>query len=124
MKWAVRQRLEFIDRILAEKGVFNRSDLCREFGISVPQASNDIKQYRALCPRNFGYNTSKKRYEATRVFVRFFTSRGTLFEDMATLIKDCDKYLDYNNLTSIGHRSILHQRMKEISEKLNFVVTR
>lgn len=33
---------------------------------------------------------------------------------MFDIIYECDKYLDTNNLTSIGHGSILHRKMKEI----------
>src|SRR5262245_20079154 len=62
------QRLEFIEfRLLWEGGV-NRSDLIDQFGVSVPQASNDLTAYRELGPENVTYDLSGKRYVSASSF--------------------------------------------------------
>lgn len=40
----------------------NRSDLIEQFGVSVPQASNDLSLYREKAPHNLEYDSSAKRY--------------------------------------------------------------
>lgn len=62
MKWGVRQRLEFIEYRLFWEGTINRKDLIDTFGVSVPQASADIKQYKQNAPGNMYYDKSQKRY--------------------------------------------------------------
>lgn len=56
------QRLEFIEFRLFWEGGVNRSDLIEQFGVSVPQASNDLTAYRELAPENVDYDLSAKRY--------------------------------------------------------------
>jgi len=63
MRWAESQRMAFISRFVSENGHINRSDIMKEFGISMPQASNDFKTYQELHPESLTYNTKKKRYE-------------------------------------------------------------
>jgi hypothetical protein len=38
-------------------------------------------------------------------------------DELLALIAECDEYLNINNLTSIGHGSILHRKMKEAKAK-------
>ena len=62
IRWGTEQRLEFIDfRVFWEGGV-NRSDITQRFGVSVPQASNDLTLYQKLAPANLRYDSSEKRY--------------------------------------------------------------
>lgn len=68
MKWGVRQRLEFIEYRLFWEGTINRKDLIDTFGVSVPQASADIKKYKQNAPGNIYYDKSKKRYLITSKF--------------------------------------------------------
>lgn len=68
MRWGVEQRLEFIEFRLFWDGEINRSDITRRFGISVPQASADVGQYKEQAPENIRYDGSKKRYFATDAF--------------------------------------------------------
>lgn len=59
----VERRQWALAELLIAKGYFNRRDLCETFGISVPQASIDIRTWLS---RNQGaavYNTTTKRYE-------------------------------------------------------------
>jgi hypothetical protein len=64
-RWGVEQRLEFIEFQAMFEGVVNRGDICRQFGVSVPQASADLAQYQERALGNISYNTKAKRYEAT-----------------------------------------------------------
>ncbi len=64
-RWGAEQRLEFIEFCLFWEGSVNRSDLIAKFGVSIPQASTDLSQYRELAPENLVYNSSAKRYQKT-----------------------------------------------------------
>lgn len=57
------RRQLFLSRRLYQNGSFNRSDLVTSFGVSVPQASADIKRWLSEHPGAATYNTSSKRYE-------------------------------------------------------------
>ena len=81
LRWGVEQRLEFIEFRLFWEGGINRSDLTGYFGVSVPQASNDLSQYQALAPENIAYNKNEKRYVPTGDFQPRF------------LKPDADRYL-------------------------------
>ncbi len=63
--WSERQRLLFIERLLYWKGCINRRDLRDHFGISPPQATNDLVKYTTLNPGACAYNVRSKRYEVT-----------------------------------------------------------
>lgn len=62
------QRLEFIEFRLFWGGAVNRSDLIQQFGVSVPQASNDLTAYRQVAPENVSYDLSGKRYVPSATF--------------------------------------------------------
>jgi hypothetical protein len=68
LRWGAEQRLEFIEFQLFWEGVINRSDITTRFGVSVPQASNDLTLYRELAPGNLEYDASAKRYVTTSGF--------------------------------------------------------
>lgn len=68
LRWGAEQRLEFIEFRAFWEGGVNRSDITDRFGVSVPQASNDLSQYRELAPANLHYDASAKRYVATSEF--------------------------------------------------------
>lgn len=58
----VERRLQFIEYRLYWEGQVNRSDIIDKFGVSLPQASNDLTQYREVAPDNIRYDPSSKRY--------------------------------------------------------------
>lgn len=60
------RRQWFISDLLAERGYFNRSDICNAFGVSVPQASLDIRRWLDSNPSAATYNMTSKRYEVKR----------------------------------------------------------
>ena len=68
LRWGPEQRLEFIEFRLFWDGWINRSDIIEKFGVSVPQASNDLTQYREMAPENLQYDASAKRYLASPIF--------------------------------------------------------
>lgn len=90
MRWSIETRLEFIEFRLFWEGALNRSDIIDQFGVSVPQASNDLSKYQELAPRNIEYDRSSKRYLATSTFKPVFQA------------PDADRYL--SQLRSIGER--------------------
>jgi predicted DNA-binding transcriptional regulator YafY len=68
MRRGVERRLEFIEYRLYWEGGVNRSDIIEKFGVSQPQASNDLTQYQRLAPDNIRYDTSAKQYQPTPEF--------------------------------------------------------
>ncbi len=62
------QRMEFIEFRLYWEGAINRSDLIDQFGVSVPQASNDLTAYRQMAAENVTYDLSAKSYVPTPAF--------------------------------------------------------
>ena len=63
-------RLRFIDSMMDYYGWMNREHLTDFFGISVPQASNDLGDYQMDFPDNIVYNLSAKRYERSATYRR------------------------------------------------------
>lgn len=68
----VERRLEFIEFRLYWEGGVNRADITGGFGVSQPQASNDLTQYQRRAPDNIRYDTSQKRYVPTPAFEPVF----------------------------------------------------
>lgn len=62
LKYAVEQRLRFIDFLLHQYGTLNRSAIMDYFGLSSPQATKDIQTYIALAPKNMVYDQNAKTY--------------------------------------------------------------
>lgn len=58
VKWATRQRLQYIEVMAFYTGVVTRSDVARAFGISDPAATKDLKLYGDLAPGNLVYTQS------------------------------------------------------------------
>ena len=58
--------MKFIAGRLAAQGFINRSHITGKFGVSIPQASMDLRKYLQVNPNSMTYNLTKKRYEATR----------------------------------------------------------
>lgn len=68
LRWGIEQRLEFIEFRLFWEGGVNRADIRGFFGVSVPQASNDLSHYQEVAPGNMLYDKSLKRYYASDDF--------------------------------------------------------
>ncbi|MDF1670196.1 MAG: WYL domain-containing protein [Roseovarius sp.] len=59
-------RFEFIEWRLFWEGHLNRSDLEDHFGVSTPQASVDLRNYREAAGENIEYNATEKRFVASK----------------------------------------------------------
>lgn len=67
--FAVIVRLMWIDGVVENDGEINRREISQAFGISIPQASADLRRYMELNPGRIAYDLSGKRYvqvEGTR----------------------------------------------------------
>ncbi len=73
LRWGVEQRLEFIEFRLFWEGAINRADIVDKFGVSVPQASNDLRRYQEIAPKNIAYDKSAKRYISGPAFKPLLT---------------------------------------------------
>lgn len=82
--WAERKRLEFVERVLVWRGWINRRDLVEFFGISLPQATNDLVNYSTLSQGGCHYNVRARRYEAEEDFAPLLTVPD-LWRDLAGL---------------------------------------
>jgi len=72
IKFATRQRLQFIEVMAYYTGTISRSMLARAYGISDPAATKDIKLYNDLAPDNLEYNPSLFSFVPTTSFVEVF----------------------------------------------------
>jgi hypothetical protein len=72
LPWGQLQRLYFIEFRLFWDGRINRGDLIDTFGVSVPQASLDFREYMERAPGNMDYDKSQKFYFATPKFKAVF----------------------------------------------------
>ena len=61
-KWFKNRRQEFIAATLQTFGQIRRSDIMREFDVSMPQAANDIAEFMATDPPYVRYDVSAKAY--------------------------------------------------------------
>lgn len=68
VRWGIAKRFEFIEWRAFWDGRLNRGDLEREFAISTPQASVDLRNYQEAAPGNIEYDSSEKAYVATDSF--------------------------------------------------------
>jgi hypothetical protein len=70
--YAVAQRHRMIDLLLHIYGHINRAALVEVFGISVPQASIDLRDYLRRAPGNAHYDKQTKRYTRSAGFQRLY----------------------------------------------------
>ncbi len=73
LKWATRQRLQYIEIMAFYAGVVSRSDVARAFGMSDPAATKDIKLYNELAPGNLTYSQAVFGFVPTLQFSPVFS---------------------------------------------------
>ena len=73
MQWAQEQRLQFIEQQLFWGGKVNRGDIAEEFGVSIVQASKDLRAYREMHPENVVYDPKVKSYQPSHFFTPTLT---------------------------------------------------
>lgn len=61
--WFVEYRMAWIRESVLIFGQINRDNIMLKFGVSLPQASYDLKKVLERWPDLMAYNTSTKRYE-------------------------------------------------------------
>lgn len=86
-RWGQERRLAFIDFRLQFEGKLNRVDLCQFFGISIPQASQDLAKYAAFAPDNLRYDASGKVFIRGECFCPRYGSNdaGAYLKDILAL---------------------------------------
>lgn len=62
MNWFTEQRQAWIAETLRVFGYINREHIMRKFGVSCPQASADIRQFKEANPGAIRYDGSAKCY--------------------------------------------------------------
>lgn len=62
MNWFAEQRQLWIIEMLRIYGFINREHLLLKFGISPPQASNDLRAFAQRYPDVMRYDASRKAY--------------------------------------------------------------
>ncbi len=72
IKFATRQRLQFIEIMAFYTGQISRSMLAKAYGISDPAATKDLKLYNDLAPDNLEYNPSLFSFVPTPQFDEVF----------------------------------------------------
>lgn len=72
LNYAVEQRLRLIDFLVAHYDSVGREQLVDFFGISLPQATRDFREYRRIAPGNLIFDDSAKRYRKSLNFKRMY----------------------------------------------------
>ena len=72
IKWATRQRLQYIELMAYYTGIVTRSDVARAFGISDAAATKDLKFYNDIAPDNLLYKHNVFGFVPTPAFKEVF----------------------------------------------------
>lgn len=73
IKWATRQRLQYIEIMAFYTGIVTRSEVARAFDISDAAATKDLKLYNQLAPDNLVYKHSVFGFVPNKAFAALFT---------------------------------------------------
>jgi hypothetical protein len=85
MNWFKNHRLEWIAESLRVYGFINREHLETKFGISTPQASMDLRDFRGKFPKCIKYDKSLKCYLSTAHVVEYDDERKCYVSTLRTL---------------------------------------
>ncbi len=72
IKWATRQRLQYIELIAYYTGLITRSDVAKAFGVSDAAATKDLKLYNDIAPENLIYKHNVFGFVPTLEFKEVF----------------------------------------------------
>lgn len=61
-RWFKNHRIEWITESLRVFGFINREHLMTKFGISMPQASMDLRDFQKIYPDAIQYDLTQKKY--------------------------------------------------------------
>ena len=98
LRWGIERRLEFIEFRLFWEGGVNRSDIVKEFGVSVPQASKDLALYQQQAPDNIRYDRSRKKYFSQKDFQPRYIN------------PDADAYLEWKTANATSGKGLTSSR--------------
>ena len=122
-RWSVEKRQEFIDFRLYWEGQINRIDIMDRFGVSVPQASEDLSLYQESAPKNLDYDHRVKKYFAARTFKPAFLapdSEAYLWQmrDDVSAMSGIDGAwlpdLPPHDIVRMPHRSVAPETLREV----------
>lgn len=131
-RWNVEKRLEFIDFRLFWEGQINRSDITDQFGVSVPQASNDLSKYQEIAPKNLIYDHKVKRYFSSDSFKPAFIKPDTdsyfrqLRNDMLALKANPEPWLSFqpeHDIAQMPKRNIDPKILRSVTESIKLQKT-
>ena len=126
-RWSVEKRLEFIDFRLFWEGQINRVDITEQFGVSVPQASNDLSKYQEAAPNNLNYDHREKKYFTSDSFKPVFIKPNAdsyfrqLRDDMLALKSNPVPWLSYepaHDIVQMPKRNIDLNVLRSVSESI------
>ena len=72
VKWAVRQRFQYIEIMAFYTGLVSRSDVAKTFGLSDAAATKDLKAYSEQAPDNLNYQHTVFGFVPTKNFEPMF----------------------------------------------------
>ncbi len=72
VKWATRQRYQYIEVMAFYTGVITRKDVARTFGISDAAATKDLKAYGLVAPDNLIYKQNVFGFVPSESFIAIF----------------------------------------------------
>jgi hypothetical protein len=78
MRWAQRQRLDYIHRRMKAPGWIRRINIEGQYEVSDTTASGDLQAYLSLYPGEMIYCTGRKRYESMSLFRRLNAAQEKL----------------------------------------------
>lgn len=126
-RWSVEKRLEFIDFRLFWEGQINRADITQQFGVSVPQTSNDLAKYQEAAPNNINYDHREKKYFSSDTFKPAFITPDAdsyfrqLRDDMLALKSNPVPWLSYepeHDIVQMPKRNIDPNILRVVSDSI------
>ena len=113
--WSQRQRYAFLENRLFWEGSVTRGDLIERFGISPPQASDDVAKYMLLAPDNVTFDRGKRAFVATREFEPAFATPDPR-QYLTQLLLLADEAIDPHD-SWLGHKPA-HAVMPRVRRRL------
>ncbi len=119
LKYAQRERLFYLDQCFAWRGMANRRDLIKRFGVSTAQAALDFKAYleRSMEPPPH-YDSVLKTYLATPEHQCLFPD--SLLQNWTRVISDSgpDRFDELPKLNRLSDPSIMSRLYRAMEEKM------
>lgn len=118
LKYAQRERLIYLDKCFAWRGMANRSDIVERFGVSTAQAALDFKAYFERATKTPPvYDKGRKTYLATDDHESVFPDR--IYQDWKDIIaeKDPRRFQELPRLARNSDASIVSKLYRAMEER-------